>query len=69
MKRNLNKAIEQGHKIIRQNQHFDLLLSELDELIEISYQKEKNRINLYRIISCSFMTGVAIGFRISKKKK
>ena len=36
MKRNIEKAIEQGHKIIQQNEHFDLCLSEMEELIGMS---------------------------------
>ena len=68
MKRNIEKTIEQGHKIIEKNEHFDLCLSELEELIENAYQEEKNSVSLFRIANTAFLAGVAIGFRIRAKK-
>ncbi len=68
MKRNIIKTMEQGHKIIQKNERYDLYLSEIEELLKYSYQKEKNAISLYRITSCAFLVGVAIGHRIRSKK-
>lgn len=68
MKRNIIKTMEQGHKIIQKNERYDLYVSEIQELLEYSYQKEKNAISPYKITSCAFLVGVAIGYRIRAKK-
>ena len=69
MKRNIIKTMEQGQKIIQKNERYDLYLSEIEELLKYSYQKEKNSVSLFRIASAAFLTGVAIGFRIRAKKQ
>ena len=68
MKRNIEKAIEQGHRIIQQNEHFDLCLSEMEELIRSAYREERNEISLFKIVGSAFLAGVAVGTRINKKK-
>lgn len=68
MKRNMKKTIDQGQKIIRQNERFDMTLSEFDELVQESYNGTKNYDDvLYKAINAAFLAGVAVGFRIRSK--
>lgn len=69
MKRNMKNTIDQGQKIIRQNERFDMTLSEFKELLQESYSgaKDYNDV-LYKAIHAAFLAGVAVGTRINKKK-
>ncbi len=69
MKRNMKNTIDQGQKIIRQNERFDMTLSELEKMIRDSYDgaRDYNDV-LYKAIHAAFLAGVAVGFRIRAKK-
>ena len=65
----MKNTIDQGQKIIRQNERFDMTLSELEKMIRDSYDgaRDYNDV-LYKAIHAAFLAGVAVGTRIGKKK-
>ena len=63
--RNVEKTIDNGRKLIRDNPKMTLAMGEMQELYERNY----NGSDLFNFMSDSFFFGVTIGYRIAKKRK
>ncbi len=58
--RNMEKAVEQGRKIVRQRERLDLRASEAKRM-EAKYRG--GEADIYDVIQDAFLAGLAIGYR------
>ena len=63
--RNVEKTIDEGRKLTRDNPRMTLAMGEMQALFERNYDGK----DLFNFMSDSFFFGVAVGYRIAKKKK
>lgn len=63
--RNVEKTIDKGRKLIRDNPKMTLAMGEMQEL----YERNHNGTDLFNFIGDSFYFGIVIGYRIAEKKK
>lgn len=67
MKRNIEKAIEEGHVIVRSHNGLDLTVPELFEIMEKAEQTDSSREALYNAARYGYLVGLAVGYRNGKK--
>ena len=62
MQRNIEKAIEQGHELIRKRHGLDITIPEMFEIIEKSKNGSQKE-TVYNAIRFAYMAGLAVGYR------
>lgn len=68
MRRNFEKATEEGRKVLQQHPHMDLHASELRDLI-VKYSAGDLNKTIYYCISDLWLAGLSAGYKIAKAEE